>query len=253
MNGAEPATRFVVSRYRWARAGSRHRRRPGGTVVASFATFEEAEAERAKLEAKIRAKVNPFAYGEAVHHWTYLDEPRLRDWLMDHGIDPPEPKPNGTSDWSAWWKKNQKQLGAEKCAAVWEILDKVRFYDVKEQPVRPVGYAVVGVNWEYNDEYHFANAETCQLVKVFRSRERAETECAAQNEAARQQWAFAGEEEIEDFDPAHDLPAFDMHDWLCHRRELTGGTKPKREEGLYPTTFGVPFFEVVEIELEGLE
>jgi hypothetical protein len=251
---AEPAVRYVVSRYRWWwwKWKAQYRRMPGAVAVASFATFAEADAERARREAESRAKVNPFTCGGAVHHWTHLDEPRLRDWLMDHGIDPPAAK-NGTTDWAEWWKKNNKKLGAEKCAAVWEVLDKVRFYTVREQPVRPVGYAVVGVNWEYNDEYYDAHPESAHLVKVYRSRDRAEAECARQNEEARAEWAFMGEGEVEDFDPERGNPAFDMHDWLCRRRGLMGRADLKRGEGRYPTTAGVPFFEVIEVELEGLE
>jgi hypothetical protein len=254
VDGAEPAVRFVVSRYRWLRHSwpEHYSRLPGTVAVASFATFEEADAERAKREALARAKVNPFACGAGVHHWTHLDEPRLRDWLMDHGIEPPASPADGTGEWAKWWKKHRKQLGAEKRAAVWEILDKVRFYGVKEQPVRPVGYAVLGVNWEYNDEYYDANPQSGKLVKVFRSRERAEAECEKQNEAAREQWAFMGEGEVEDPD-AHGSTAFDMHELLCLRRGLMGRDELKPGEGCYPTTFGVPFFEVVEIELEGLE
>ena len=37
------------------------------------------------------------------------------------------------------------------------------------------------------------------------------------------------------------------------RRGLTGGQKLKKGEGRYRNTAGVPFFEVIEVELEGLE
>lgn len=249
----EPASRYVVSRCHWWWSDWKrcYYRRPGGVAIASFAGYEAADAERARLEALVRAKVNPFECGEAVHHRTHLDEPRLRDWLMDRGIDPPRAKADGACDWAAWWKKNQKKLGPEKRAAVWEALDKVRFYEIKRRPVLPVGYAVLGVNWEYNDEYYDANPDTAKLVKVFRSRDRAEAECARHNEEARGQWAHMGTEQVENPDGAY--TAFDMHDWLCLRRGLMGRDELDRNEGCYPTTFGVPFFEVVEIELEGLE
>ena len=116
---AEPQTRFVLKRLNWTdHYGGRRTRQPGEVALASFATFEEADAEWTKREADARKRINPFACGTAVHYWTYLDEPRLRDWLMDHGIDPPEAKKGGTTDWAAWWKTNHKKLGAEKRAAV---------------------------------------------------------------------------------------------------------------------------------------
>ena len=250
---AEPATRFVVKRLKWEEQyGGKLLRRPGDVAVVSFGTFEEAERERAKREEAYRTRVNPFDCGGAVQYWTHLDEPRLRDWLMDHGIEPPKPKKDGLTNWSAWWTQNQKKLGAEKRAAVWEVLDKVRFFAVREEPVRPVGFAVIEVNWEYNDSYFDADAEGGRLVKVYRSRERAEAACAAANEEARTDWDVMDdfdEEEAEEFD----LVAFDMEGRVRRRRGMLGNEKLKKGEGTFRNTDGVPFFEVIEVELEGLE
>src|SRR4051812_28115730 len=102
---AEPGTRFVVKRLNWTEHyDGRRTRGVGDVAVVSFATFDEADAERAKREAQVRKKTNPFECGAAVQYWTHLDEPRLRDWLMDHGIDPPAPKKDGKTEWAAWWK-----------------------------------------------------------------------------------------------------------------------------------------------------
>lgn len=256
---AEPGKRFVVKRLNWTELyDGRRTRRPGEVALASFATFEEADADRAAREGDLRTRVNPFACGVAAHYWTHLDEPRLRDWLMDHGIDPPAAKKDGATDWAAWWKRHQKALGADKRAAVWEALDKVRFFAVREEPVRPVGYAVLELNWEYNDEYYAADEDGGRLFKVYRARERAEAECAARNEEARADWGFVDDmmAEIEsDFEEDdEDGPVgFDMQDRLRHKRGLTGDAKLKKGEGTFRTTAGVPFFEVIEVELEGLE
>jgi hypothetical protein len=253
---AESGTRFVVKRLKWAEQyDGKRTRQPGEVAVVSFPTFEEADAERAKREEEYRKSVNPFDCGPAVHYWSHLDEPRLRDWLMDHGITPPEPKKDGTTNWSDWWKKNQKKLGPEKRAAVWEILDKVRFFAVREEPVRPVGYAVIEINWEYNDEYFSADPEGGRLVKVYRNRERAEAESAARNEEARHHRGEVEDMfEYEDDDDEDFVDAaFDMEDRLIRRRGLIGDQKLKKGEGRYRNTNGVPFFEVTEVELEGLE
>jgi hypothetical protein len=255
---AEPGTRFVVKRLNWSdEYGEGLLRRPGEVAVASFATFEEAEAERAKREEDFRKAVNPFECGKAVHAWTHLDEPRLRDWLMDHGITPPDPNKDGTTNWPAWWKKNQKKLGAEKRAAVWEVLDKVRFFAVREEPVRAVGYAVVGVDWRYNDQYYDAGEDGCEVITVYRSRERAEEQCAWLNADARDQWdEVLGDQTIpDDVDPndEYDYVLFDMQDRLRRRQGLKPGEKLKKGEGLFQTTEGVPFYEVIEVELESLQ
>jgi len=257
---AEPGTRFVLKRLNWVDYYSENRvRRPGEVAVASFTTFAEADAERAKREDECRKRINPFMCGAAVHYWTHLDEPRLRDWLMDHGIDPPAPGKDGKTDWPAWWKKNQKKLGPEKRAAVWEALDKVRFFAVREEPARPVGYAVIEINWEYNDENYSADPEGGRVMKVYRTRERAEAECARRNAETREEWSFVDEyasdydEDVEGEDDEFVMAAFDMRDRIRRQRGMTDDQKLKPREGLFNTSANVPFFEVIEVELEGLE
>lgn len=254
---AESGTRFVVKRLNWSsNYDGKMVRGPGEVAVASFATFEEADAERAKREEEMRKKLNPFDCGAAVQYWTHLDEPRLRDWLMDHDVEPPKANKDGSTHWSAWWKASQKKLSPDKRAAVWEVLDKVRFFAVREEPARPVGFAVLQVNWEYNDEYYDAQDEGGQVVKVFRSRQRAEAECAALNEEARAQWGdalgYMGEFEDE-LDDEYEYGMFDMQSRLRHKRGLGPDDKLKKGEGLFKNTAGVPFYEVIEVELEGVQ
>jgi hypothetical protein len=179
---------------------------------------------------------------------------------MDRGIDPPEPKKDGTTHWAEWWKKNQKKLGPAKRAAVWEALDKVRFFAVREEPARPVGYAVMSISWEYNDETYDASPDGGVVQKVYRSRERAEAECARLNEKARGRWSFVDEfaeefddDELGDDEEADDFAMFDMRERLRSRRGLAPGEKLGKGEGVFHTTTGVPFYEVIEVELEGLE
>lgn len=266
------ATRFVVKRLRWM---PRHDdvlvRLPGEVAVASFPTFDEAAAERDRREEEARARVNPFACGgggtdedgdttTAVHYWTHLDEPRLRDWLMDHGVDPPKPNKKGTTDWVKWWKRRHKKMSAEKRAAVWEALDKVRFYTVGEEPARPVAYAVVRVNWQYNDQFFYAGREGGSIEQVlYRSREKAEEECAECNYIAADAWKYnlteVGYEEGSN--PENSLEAFSTIERI-HLREgrlkyrATRADRAARLGGFWSTE-GVPFYEVVEVELEGFE
>jgi hypothetical protein len=253
---AKAGTRFVLKRLHWTENyDDKLARGPGEVAVASFATFEEAEAERARREEEVRKKLNPFECGGAIQYWTHLDEPRLRDWLMDHGVEPPKAGKDGATNWAAWWKANQKKLSTDKRAAVWEALDKVRFFAVREEPARPVGYAVLGVNWEYNDENYSADPEGGRVMTVYRSRERAEQECERLNEEARDAWGWVDEQFAEFADDYDDfaMPAFDMTDRLRRKRELTGGPKLKRGEGEFKSTAGVPFYEIIEVELEGVE
>jgi hypothetical protein len=168
---------------------------------------------------------------------------------MDHGVDPPPP--NGA--WAAWWTRNQKKLGAAGRAAVWEALDKVRFFAVREEPARPVGYAVVAVNWQYNDEYYDADPEGGRVVQVYRSRERAEAVCEELNAEARETWADIGEDVPDEFEDDDTYVVFDATERTRRRKGLRPGEKLKKGEGEFKSTAGVPFYEVVEVELEGLE
>ena len=253
---AQPATRFVLKRLNWAEHyDGTLERQPGGRDVASFDTFDAADAEREARERACRELVNPFACGAGVYFWTHLDEPRLRDWLMDHGVDPPQPKKDGTADWVGWWKKGRHKLSAEKRHAVWEALDKVRFFAVSEEPARAVGYAVMLINWENNDETYDAHPDQGEVLQVFRTRERAEQECADSNDIARDAWAdVVNEDELDDNGDGDDNSAmFDMRARLRRRRGLFLNQKLKRGEGVFRTAGDALFYEVVEIPLEGLE
>jgi hypothetical protein len=243
-------TRFVLKRLNWYEHWQRGlTRTPGEVAVASFDTFEAADAERDARETARRKGLNPFTCGPAVQYWSHLDEPRLRDWLNDRGIDPP---PESVA-WADWWKKVHKKLSDTKRAAVWEACDKVRFFVVREEPVRPVGYAVVGINWEYNDETYDADAEGGHLLSVYRTRERAEQRCAELNTTERGRWGDFGGDEIEPDDEEYDMALFDMQDRVRRARGLGPDDKLGKNEGLYNNVAQVPFFEVIEVELEGLE
>lgn len=242
-------TRFVLKRLNWREHyGGELSREPGEVALASFDTFEAADAERAKREEARRKGLNPFECGAAVQYWSHLDEPRLRDWLNDRGIDPPA---KGAA-WADWWDKHHKKLSDTQRQAVWEALDKVQFFAVREEPARAVGYAVVGINWEYNDENYTAGAQGGDVVEVYRTRERAEEQCAAMNEDARDIWGGEiDEEDEESFDD--DMPMFDMEERVRRRRGLMAGDKLPKGEGTFNRIAEAPFYEVIEIALEGLE
>ena len=265
---AEPATRFVLKRLNWAVDYNYSDnnlvlyRAPGEVVLASFATFEEADTECAKRETEARKTINPFTCGYAVHHWTHLDEPRLRDWLMDHGIDPPKPGKKGETNWQEWWPKRGKKLSADKQASVWEILDKVRFFVVREQPARKIGFAVIEINWRFNDETYDADPEGGRLMNVYQSRARAEQACEALNAEARQERGGV-EEDAPDLEEVAELihenyeqygmVPFDMRDRVRRRRGLFSDQKLNRGEGMFCYLAHTPFYEVIEVELEGIE
>lgn len=242
-----PATRFVLNRLNWTRVGRDHfERRTGFVRVASFDTADAAHAELWRRELAARGKINPFACGPPVHSQTTLPEPIFRDWLLDRGVTPP--KPGATRrQWETWWKAAQKKWSADTRLAVWDGLDRVRFYEVVERPAATVVYAVAQLAWVYNDEGFDASVGD-MILQAYRSRANAEAECARQNEADRPEWiASVGDFEL---DPGDDFRVMEVSN-----RESDRGTGPD-----WPPPWpgpairrmaDVPFYEVIELELEG--
>ena len=163
-------TQHAVHRLNWRRVGPLYVRLPGSTRLASFADAAEAEAECRRLEAAARAALNPFACDQAAHERSSLDEGRLRDWMLDAGLTPPE----DASDWPAWWRDHNAAMTGLQRERVWQACDRVRLYEVVECPARRVAYVVVGINWHYTDQDFYAGAEGGESVRAFSTREKAE-------------------------------------------------------------------------------
>jgi hypothetical protein len=233
-------------------------RLPGESRVASFDEADPAEAFCRTREEEARAVVNPFAGLLCVpSDATSMPEGVLCDWLIDHGIDPPRPGEDGQTDWAGWWSAQFPGWTTEQKAAAWRALDRVRFFRVVERPRRPCVYAVVEVRWDYNDEWFYPGAEGGATQRAYRSRERAEQECARLNAVAREQWANIAREGGVRVSGDNQ---FDMEDRLFPGQDpFAPRPGPSRQTVVDDIPVGtftaeeVPFFEVVEIELEGVE
>lgn len=152
------------------------RRVPTAVPVAQFGTFDEAEERRRALEASARDGENPFRFGGcSVFFQSSLAGPQLHDWLMDEGIDPPGSQLRH-SDWNAWWSAFAHTWTEAQLHHAWSAFDKVRFFDVVEEP-EGVAHAVVEVVWgmlERDWNAVTAGTEGGRLAGVFRSARRAE-------------------------------------------------------------------------------
>ncbi|MBN9118868.1 MAG: hypothetical protein J0I06_06865 [Planctomycetes bacterium] len=220
---------FVLNRLNWQYGATGFVRMPGEFRVATFAGAEEARAECQKLEAGARTLVNPFAGGCAPFEQSNMPEPVLCDWLRDHDIEPPAPDAKtGGRDWAKWWAAASPTWSAGQSASAWEALDRVRFFEVVEEPERPIVYALPEA------EAHYYDAHYVLLKVAYRSRERAEKECAKRNEDVLD----------EDDGPEDDS---ERRDPLAPFR--TGGDFDDRPIGNWPN--GQGFWLVVPIEVEG--
>lgn len=163
------------------------RRLPTAEPVASFETFDAAEEHRRALEAETRAGENPFRFGGgSVFFQSSLDGPRLHDWLMDVGIEPPASELRH-SDWRAWWNAFAHTWNPDQLAHAWAALDKVRFYEVTETGPG-AAHVVIEIVWgrlERDWNANTAGAEGGRLTQVFRRASAAEADCTRRNRTRR--------------------------------------------------------------------
>jgi hypothetical protein len=230
---------YVVQRLNWRRHAHGLVRLPGRTRLQSFPDPGAAQADCRRREQEARARVNPFTCGgPALHHQTRFDEGRLCDWLLDAGVEPPDPAPGTGRAWAAWWDQAHAKWSDLQRDKVWEALDRVRFFEVVQRPARPLGYVVVWINWAYNDEYFVAEHEGGAVNVAFRNRKKAQSYADEATFIARQAYSNNGVED--DFDMTARLH--------CQGDPLTPPARGDFEK-LRPLA-DVPFYEVVEVELE---
>jgi hypothetical protein len=218
-------------------------RLPGSTRLRSFADYEEARRFLAEREEEVRARANPFACGgPALHYQTSLDEGRLHDWLLDAGVEPPAPRPDGKRDWRTWWDGVAPALSPEQRARCWQAFDRVRFHDLVERPARPTAFIVVERHWQYNDNWYECGPEGGTPVRAYTTWEQAE-KARARQEADSQRttswYGYAGREITARV--SREIPPFQP--------------LPERSDGSTGYVFAEEgedaFFEIIEVELEG--
>lgn len=159
---------YAIRRLNWRRTHYGIVRMPGHTPIGALPTLEEAEEDRARREGEVRARVNPFTCGPNHAARSRLPEVIFHDWLRDAGIEPQPAGQKQPVNWPGWWEQVHARLTSEQVAHVWAGLDRVRFFDVAARVEGSVGYAVVSVDWEYNDNWMVPGAEGGTPVKVFR-------------------------------------------------------------------------------------
>ena len=154
-------------------------------VVATFANYEGALADCRRREEEARWPVNPFRYGNTMFYRSSLDAPRLHDWLLDHDIEPPvrtderDPTP---IEWEEWWSQNVGTLSDSERATVWEAMDKVRFFDVVDEPARTKAYVIVQIQFTSDDENDIeADPEGGSIQIAFYERSKADWHCRLRN------------------------------------------------------------------------
>lgn len=108
----------------------------GGTVLESFSVRARAEALCRRLEVEVREQVaSPFLIAEDLWALTTLEEETFIERIRALGLPPPEGRPyHGyvIRDWTHWYDEIVDQVTSEQREGLWELLDRVRFYQVRE-------------------------------------------------------------------------------------------------------------------------
>ena len=243
MNAEIGAPLYVVQRRNWARQRSdgivRLIRLPGSVRLASFDSEADALAECARLEEQARRAVNPFCCdGAGLHYQSHLDDGRLRDFLLDAGIDPPPPG----ETWIDWWQRIKDSLDAFQWHHAWKALDRLVFHEVTARPRKPVVYVVAEIDWTYNDYSYDPRPEGAVPRKAFRSRQNAEAERRRREVEAR-----------DDYDEPERL---ELEERLARAQPFAAGPVELPEMGYSEEGEDLPsldyplMFEVIEVELD---
>jgi hypothetical protein len=130
---------FLVERLLWQnsypfslRKDPMYGRSEGVVPVKAFLDRPSADEARVALDEAAWRGINPFRYGNKVRDWTSFDEGRLRDWLLDHGLEPPSGKKPTVDGWRKWYDQVSDDLDDLQRRAIRQGLDRVVFYQVTE-------------------------------------------------------------------------------------------------------------------------
>jgi hypothetical protein len=183
--------RYTVRRLGWHQAphGDPYTRRlPTAEPLEHFDDFDAAEYRRRALEHAVRTGENPFRFGgAALYFQTSLDAPRLHDWLLDEGIDPPADQLRHR-DWHAWWDAFSHTWTEHQLAHAWQAFDKVRFFDVAEESTAEPFRVVSEIGFVAAGQYdRSAEREGGRLHSLYRDARAAARECDRLNEARREE------------------------------------------------------------------
>ena len=233
-------TIHVLRHRNWRFAGDFLVLLPGHVRLQSYADGDEAARACREKNRTIHARVNPFRCGgPTLLNQTSLDADRLHDWALDQGLTPPE-----GDDWAAWWDAQHPQMTESERGGMWQAFDRLSFYEVIEQPERPVVYVAVAINWEYTEAEFVADSEGGETRFAFRTRMEAEDYAEEANRLQRESWedpALAVEPE--------EGRAFDLHYRRQSLEDVDSPLRGKRPENA--TTDEVAFVEIIEVEWEG--
>lgn len=195
-------TIWRVRRHHWRKLTTdpepRYVRLPGAVSVAAFDDRHEAEADCWRRELAVRERVNPFHCGLDLADLTHLPAYAFKDYLLDDSVRPAKYDSTAQIRWDKWWEKNSPAWNFDRTGRIWEVLDKVRFFEVAERvegaelfvAVEAVAGSRDGLAWDRDvwNRYRIQQfgVEGGRPVRAFRSSADAQACCDLAAEATEQ-------------------------------------------------------------------
>jgi hypothetical protein len=110
------------------------------TALRTFLSRKKAEAWWRQREEQARGDRNPFDFGALggdLDDYSNLSPAEFRDRLRAAGLSPPSFGENGRlrDDLAGWWQREVIDMTPEQRSAVWDALDRVRFYEIVETTI----------------------------------------------------------------------------------------------------------------------
>jgi hypothetical protein len=112
----------------------------GAGPLRTFLSRKKAEAWWRQREEQARGDQSPFDYGALMgdlEDYSSLSPAEFRDRLRAVGLRPPSFGEDGRlrDDLWGWWQREVADMTPKQRSAVWDALDRVRFYEIVETTI----------------------------------------------------------------------------------------------------------------------
>ena len=106
------------------------------TPIVAYASRDRAEAERVERERRERFEAgSPLEHGPDLEWCSGLNVAEFLRHLETIGVPVPEVEPGETPYWRDWWEMVEDDLTEEQRHAIWDVMGRVRLFEVIEVDV----------------------------------------------------------------------------------------------------------------------
>jgi len=133
-----PRVAYVVQRVGWTFNDQWYYRdgKEDDVPLVAYATRDRAEAERMRLERVAWKEAgSPLDYGCGIESVSSMSEAEFQAFLETIDLFTEELRGGRDLDWGDWWDAVEDTLTDDQREAIWEMMDKLRLFEVVEVEV----------------------------------------------------------------------------------------------------------------------